>query len=71
MSCSFPCQRTASLGNVETLVSIPVPTSHHDLPDEALQATGVTHDMVRLSVGIEDAKDILADLDSALESSRS
>lgn len=62
------CQRAASLGSVETLVSIPVLASHNGLSEEALSADGVTRDMVRLSVGIEDARDLMADLDSALAS---
>jgi len=63
------CQRAASLGSVETLVSIPVLNSHTGLSDEELASAGVTRDMVRLSVGIEEAQDLMADLDAAFDDS--
>ena len=44
----------------------PGSTTHRRLDDEALAASGVTEDMVRLSVGIEDPEDILWDLDRGL-----
>ena len=44
----------------------PASTTHRRLDDEALAASGVTEDMVRISVGIETLDDILADLDQAL-----
>jgi len=56
-----------SLGGVESLVSIPVLTSHAMIPAEARAKMGVTEQMVRLSVGIENADDLIADLDHALE----
>jgi cystathionine beta-lyase/cystathionine gamma-synthase len=56
-----------SLGGVESLVSIPVLTSHAMIPAEARAAMGVTEQMVRLSVGIENADDLIADLEHALE----
>ena len=49
-----------------TLVIHPASTTHLQLSDEALVAAGVTPDMVRLSIGIEDVDDILWDLDRAL-----
>lgn len=58
--------RAASLGGVETLVSLPVHTSHHGQSDEQLRAAGVDPGMVRVSLGVEDAADILADVDGAL-----
>jgi len=58
--------RAASLGGVETLVSLPVHTSHHGFTDEQLRAAGVDAGMVRVSLGVEDAADLLADADSAL-----
>ncbi len=45
----------------------PASTTHQQLSDEEQAATGVTPEMVRLSVGIEDIRDILADLDQAIE----
>ena len=56
-----------SLGGVESLVSIPVLTSHGMIPAEARAQMGVTEQMVRLSVGIENADDLIADLEHALE----
>jgi cystathionine beta-lyase/cystathionine gamma-synthase len=56
-----------SLGGVESLVSIPVLTSHAMISVEQRQKMGVTEQMVRLSVGIESADDLIADLDHALE----
>jgi cystathionine beta-lyase/cystathionine gamma-synthase len=55
-----------SLGGVESLVSIPVLTSHLMVPTEERQKMGVTEQMVRLSVGIESAEDLIADLQQAL-----
>ncbi len=57
-----------SLGGVESLVSIPVLTSHLTLAPEERQKIGVTEQMIRLSVGIESADDLIADLEHALES---
>ncbi len=56
-----------SLGGVESLVSIPVLTSHAMIPAEDRARMGVTEQMVRLSVGIENADDLIADLEHALE----
>ncbi len=56
-----------SLGGVESLVSIPVLTSHAMISAEQRAAMGVTEQMVRLSVGIENADDLIADLERALE----
>jgi cystathionine beta-lyase/cystathionine gamma-synthase len=56
-----------SLGGVESLVSIPVLTSHAMISAELRKKMGVTEQMVRLSVGIENAEDLIADLERALE----
>jgi cystathionine beta-lyase/cystathionine gamma-synthase len=56
-----------SLGGVESLVSIPVLTSHAMISAEQRKTMGVTEQMVRLSVGIESADDLIADLEHALE----
>lgn len=56
-----------SLGGVESLVSIPVLTSHAMIPAEDRAKMGVTEQMVRLSVGIENADDLIGDLERALE----
>jgi cystathionine beta-lyase/cystathionine gamma-synthase len=56
-----------SLGSVESLVSIPVLTSHAMVPAEGRAKMGVTEQMIRLSVGIENADDLIADLEHALQ----
>jgi cystathionine beta-lyase/cystathionine gamma-synthase len=56
-----------SLGGVESLVSIPVLTSHAMISAELREKMGVTEQMVRLSVGIENVDDLIADLERALE----
>ena len=56
-----------SLGGVESLVSIPVLTSHAMISAEQRAEMGVTEQMVRLSVGIENADDLIEDLERALE----
>jgi cystathionine beta-lyase/cystathionine gamma-synthase len=58
--------RAASLGGVESLASLPLHTSHHGLPEEALRAAGIDPGMVRLSIGVEDEADLAADLEQAL-----
>jgi cystathionine beta-lyase/cystathionine gamma-synthase len=55
-----------SLGGVESLVSIPVLTSHAMISTEHRQKMGVTEQLIRLSVGIENVDDLIADLDQAL-----
>jgi len=55
-----------SLGGVDSLVSIPVLTSHAMISSQDRQKMGVTEQLVRLSVGIENADDLTADLDQAL-----
>jgi cystathionine beta-lyase/cystathionine gamma-synthase len=59
--------RAASLGGVETLVSLPVHTSHHGYTDEQLKAAGVDPGTVRVALGVEDAPDLVEDADRALE----
>jgi len=55
-----------SLGGVESLVSIPALMTHASVPEERRLAMGVTPGLVRLSVGIEDETDLIADLEQAL-----
>jgi len=57
----------ANVGDAKTLILHPASTAHSQLSEEEQQAAGVTPDLVRLSVGIEDASDIIADLEQALE----
>ena len=57
----------ANIGDAKSLVIHPSSTTHQQLSEEEQAATGVTPELVRLSVGIEDVRDILADLDQAIE----
>jgi O-acetylhomoserine (thiol)-lyase len=57
----------ANVGDAKTLVIHPASTTHQQLTEEEQVAAGVTPDMVRLSVGVEDADDIVADLSQAIE----
>jgi len=57
----------ANVGDAKTLVIHPASTTHQQLGEEEQKATGVTPDFIRLSVGIENAEDILADIDQALK----
>jgi O-acetylhomoserine (thiol)-lyase len=56
----------ANIGDAKSLVIHPASTTHSQLSAEEQRATGVTPELVRLSVGIEDVRDIIADLDQAL-----
>ena len=60
------CSLAESLGGVETLISHPAVMTHASIPPEVRQRIGITDGLVRLSVGIEDVEDIIADLDHAL-----
>lgn len=59
-----------SLGGVESLISIPARMTHGSIPKEDRERRGVTDGLIRLSVGIEDADDLVADLEHALSTSR-
>ncbi|MGH8952780.1 MAG: trans-sulfuration enzyme family protein [Acidimicrobiia bacterium] len=56
-----------NLGAVESLITHPVTMTHAAVPAEERHAAGITDGLVRLSVGLEDVEDLIADLDSALE----
>ena len=58
---------TASLGGVESLVTRPVQTSHSGMAPEERLAAGIQDELIRLSIGIEDVEDLIADLGQALE----
>jgi cystathionine beta-lyase/cystathionine gamma-synthase len=60
------CSLAESLGGVETLISHPAQMTHSSIPPEVRQEIGITDGLVRLSVGIEDVEDVIADLDEAL-----
>lgn len=61
------CALAESLGGVETLISHPASMTHASVPSEQRDRLGITDGLVRISVGIEDVEDIIADLDAALQ----
>ena len=61
------CAITATLGNVDTLLLHPASSSHLNIPSGIRSASGITDGLVRVSVGIENAQDIIADMAQALE----
>lgn len=60
----------ANIGDAKTLVIHPASTTHSQQTEAELKASGVSDDYVRVSVGLEDLKDILADMDQALKASQ-
>lgn len=60
------CSLAENLGAAETLITHPVSMTHGDVPKVQREATGITDGLIRLSVGLEDAEDIIADLEQAL-----
>ncbi|MEQ9461541.1 MAG: aminotransferase class I/II-fold pyridoxal phosphate-dependent enzyme [Phycisphaeraceae bacterium] len=60
------CSHLANIGDAKTLVIHPASTTHSQLAEDEQMRTGVSPEYVRVSVGIEDADDIIADLDQAL-----
>ena len=59
----------ANIGDAKSLVIHPASTTHSQLTEEEQRATGTTPELIRLSVGIEDVRDLIADLDQALSKS--
>ena len=57
----------ANIGDAKSLVIHPASTTHSQLTEEEQASTGVTPGLVRLSVGVEDIRDIIADIDQALK----
>jgi len=60
--------RLVNIGDVKSLAAHPASTTHRQLEGAELEAAGVTPDMIRLCIGIEDIEDIIADLEQALAS---
>ncbi|QLC49790.1 O-acetylhomoserine aminocarboxypropyltransferase/cysteine synthase [Methanolobus zinderi] len=60
----------ANIGDAKTLVIHPASTTHQQLTVEERKSTGVTEDFIRMSVGLEDVEDIIADIDQALKGSQ-
>jgi O-acetylhomoserine (thiol)-lyase len=65
-ACEF-LSHLANIGDAKTLVIHPASTTHRQLNEDELARAGVRPDMIRVSVGIEDADDILWDIDQALK----
>jgi cystathionine beta-lyase/cystathionine gamma-synthase len=61
------CALAESLGGVETLISHPATMTHASVPLEQRNRLGITDGLVRISVGVEDVEDIIADVDAALD----
>jgi len=57
----------ANIGDSKSLVIHPATTTHQQLSAAEQEATGVTPDYIRLSIGVEDIEDIISDLEQALE----
>jgi len=60
----------ANIGDAKSLIIHPASTTHQQLSEEEQRSTGVTPDFIRLSIGIEDVSDIIADLDQAIRASQ-
>ncbi len=60
-------QFAESLGGVETLITYPITQTHADVPEHILKKNGITESLLRLSVGIEEAEDIITDLNEAFK----
>lgn len=61
------CTLAVSLGDVETLIQHPASMTHAVVPEEERERLGISDELVRISVGIEDLEDIIADIEQALE----
>ncbi|NQV02208.1 MAG: PLP-dependent transferase, partial [Bacteroidia bacterium] len=61
------CMLAVSLGGIETLIQHPASMTHSKLSQESKQLAGISQGLVRLSIGIEEAEDIIADLEQAME----
>jgi cystathionine beta-lyase/cystathionine gamma-synthase len=60
------CSLAESLGGVETLISLPALMTHASIPPDRRLEIGITDGLIRISVGIEDVEDLIADLEQAL-----
>jgi methionine-gamma-lyase len=60
------CKMAVSLGGIESLIEHPSTMTHSDMTADEKRQTGITDNMIRLSVGLEDAADLIADLGQAL-----
>ena len=60
----------ANVGDAKSLILHPASTTHQQLTAEQLEKAGIGEDMIRLSIGLEDVDDLMADLDQALRASQ-
>ncbi len=60
------CILAVSLGGIETLIQHPMTMTHSDMTLKELEEAGITEGMIRISVGLEDAADLIEDLEQAL-----
>jgi len=60
----------ANVGDAKSLILHPASTTHQQLTKEQLEAGGIGEDLIRLSIGLEDPEDLIADLDQALRASQ-
>jgi O-acetylhomoserine (thiol)-lyase len=56
-----------NIGDSKSIITHPASTTHQQIPPEQLKAVGVPPELVRLSIGLEDSKDLIADLSQALD----
>ena len=63
-------QFAESLGGVETLITYPVTQTHADVPKDLLEKNGINERVLRLSVGIESAKDLILECERVFEETR-
>ena len=57
----------SNLGDIKTIVTHPASTTHRQIPQDELESTGITANLIRVSVGIENIDDIIEDFKNALE----
>ena len=62
--------RLVNIGDAKSLACHPASTTHRQLAPEELASSGVSEDLVRLSIGIENVKDIIADIEQALDAAK-
>ena len=62
--------RLVNIGDAKSLACHPASTTHRQLNDEELASSGVSRDLVRISVGIEHVDDIIADISQALDAAK-
>ena len=63
-------KRLVNIGDAKSLACHPASTTHRQLNEDELKTAGVSADLVRISVGIENVADIIADIDQALEAAK-